>query len=747
MFGIKNFLLIAFFSLQYFSFSQQEPEFVHVENGHLYRGKKRLTLWGINIHGPTATSMDYSRIDSNVQRLKALGFNAVRLWGGGAFCDVKDGKRVYYNYVKGDRSPLDFMDYSISKLKENGFTIWLTWFDYAVVTPEDVDLVKDPKTSQQWIEAVKQLKKPEYSNGRALIFYFDERAKQVFKDHISKVLNHVNQYTGLAIKDDPVFGIYEIANELQFIDRMLGFKGKLGFGHSSVEEILPPFFLNELREKWNKFLREKYGSDKGILKAWGKLDSGESVEDDTVKLQPTYQTASQYPEQRGRDIVEFYHNLYVGTCKELVEHIRKQGSPGKGCSVIPIIFHTISWHHGVHMAYNNFFGDVIAYGGYWAQQADKASLKKKLPLRYPWYTFIETKLDMSLGPGGFLHPYKIVGKPTLLYEINCYRSDKFRAEFPILHAICGSWSDLDGIFFYTWDYGFNYNEQTLPNEILRYPTPDHYWHGVVFYTDEIFLSQIFTAGLLFKNRILKPPDKPTIIHYGKDYLFNINQKWYGILHEICPTMLVNGLQIRFDPNLPETKIDGPIVKEIKKFWKIDEVLHWDEEKGFLKLDLPSAKVAAGFLPPNLEFKDGVQLKGICKLWLDPDDLEPPQEGEPGKYKPYYVFSMVSEDGQELEKTNRIWISLVSTSHNAGFVFDPSRIETPHGDGIPKAILSYGTKPVQVNRVGATIIIPFAKNWNYRKLDFSMKSFEQGIVKEKIAIVPTDPLFLLVIEKP
>lgn len=315
------------FCLQCVSFAEQEElAFVRVHNGHLYRGNKCLRLWGMNIQGPNAPGQsDYVRVDANVKRLKALGFNAVRLWGGNVFCEVKNGKRVYHRYAKGDGSPLDLMDYCIARLKENGFIIWLTWFDYASVTPGDADLVKDPNTRQEWMEAVKQLQKPEYGKGRGLIFYFDHRAKKAFKDHISKVLNHFNQYTGLAVKDDPVFGIYELANELQFMDNMLGVKGKTGWGHSSVEEILPPFFVQELRQAWNEFLRQRYGSDEALLKSWGKLDEGESLVRGAVKLQPTYETARNYPEQRGRDIVDFYRHLFVETCGEFVKHIRKQG--------------------------------------------------------------------------------------------------------------------------------------------------------------------------------------------------------------------------------------------------------------------------------------------------------------------------------------------------------------------------------------------------------------------------------------
>ncbi|MFA0752058.1 MAG: hypothetical protein SLRJCFUN_002461 [Candidatus Fervidibacter sp.] len=301
-----------------------------------------------------------------------------------------------------------------------------------------------------------------------------------------------------------------------------------------------------------------------------------------------------------------------------------------------------------------------------------------------------------------------------------------------------------------WDYGFSRGEPTLWDDRLYYPTLDHSWHGVTTYSDEIFLSQAFVSGLLFRLGLLKPPDKPTIVRYGRNDLQNIRQQWYGVLHRVFPTMLLHGLQITFDPNLPETKVEGQMVDEKEwgeQDWRIGDVLHWSRQEGFLKLDLPAAKAAAGFLPPSLDFRDGVRLEGVRKLWLDPDDFAPSKDGQGKSYRPYYVFTMVSENGENLAQARRIFVSLVSTSHNAGFTIDPERLGPGGGDGIAPAILSHGTKPVLVNRVGAILVVPFAKGWHYRKLDFSLRPFEEGTAQGKVIIAPTDPLFLLVIERP
>ncbi|HID72740.1 TPA: hypothetical protein EYP38_02255, partial [Candidatus Micrarchaeota archaeon] len=360
-----------------------------------------------------------------------------------------------------------------------------------------------------------------------------------------------------------MFAVLELDNELQFMDNMLGLKGKVkGWGHEHIREILPDFFYRELVALWNEFLRRKYGSQERLLSAWGRMDEGESLDEGTVDLQPCYANADKYPKERGEDIVKFYRQLFWKAASEFVSLIRELG-----CKV-PVILHTIASIHGLHIAYSNSPGDAISYGNYWMQFADEPRIKRRPPLRYPWYTFIEG------GPGfPFLHPYRQEGKPLLLYEINCQRTDKFRAEFPLLHAVCASWADLDGVFFYIWDYGFSRDEKRLPKDHLYYPTMDHPPHGYILYSDEVFLATCLTAGKIFLHGYLKPPERPTVVRYGREDLDNIRQQWYGVLHRIYATALKHGLSIAFDPSSERTRIEGEALEaEGLRKWSLDKRL-------------------------------------------------------------------------------------------------------------------------------------------------------------------------------
>jgi hypothetical protein len=257
---------------------------------------------------------------------------------------------------------------------------------------------------------------------------------------------------------------------------------------------------------------------------------------------------------------------------------------------------------------------------------------------------------------------------------------------------------------------------------------------------------MLTAGRIFTQGLLKPPPNPSIVRYGNDELNNIRQKWYGILHGLDPTYLQNGVQIEFDPEASETKVKGPVLKKenpSEVTWRIGNEMVWNAEQGFVMLDLPTVKAAAGFLPEELTFRDRVKVEGIRKRRFDNDDFTNSQDKTTDNYRPYYSFTMVSEDGLPLVESKRIALSLVSTSQNLGFVFDPSKIPHTSSDAekFARGIVSPGSAPVQVNRVGATVSAPFLKGKQYRKLDFTLRVFEKGLVDDKLIIKPDQPLFI------
>jgi len=110
------------------------------------------------------------------------------------------------------------------------------------------------------------------------ITHFDTRCIELQKDYINKVLSHINPYTGLAYKDDPMFAIIEIVNEDSFL------KYYWNSGHldpalySNASTRYPEYYLNELTLQWNTWLENKYITPAATIAAWGLNEIAEGIQ-------------------------------------------------------------------------------------------------------------------------------------------------------------------------------------------------------------------------------------------------------------------------------------------------------------------------------------------------------------------------------------------------------------------------------------------------------------------------------------
>ena len=81
-------------------------------------------------------------------------------------------------------------------------------------------------------------------------FYSNATVIQDFKNYISHILNHVNQYTGLALKDDPTILAWETGNELSapvdWVQTITGYIKKIDVCHLVMDGNLPDTLLPDL---------------------------------------------------------------------------------------------------------------------------------------------------------------------------------------------------------------------------------------------------------------------------------------------------------------------------------------------------------------------------------------------------------------------------------------------------------------------------------------------------------------------
>lgn len=89
--------------------------------------------------------------------------------------------------------------------------------------------------------------------------YLVPRMRELLKAYARDLLTFKNPHTGRRLVDEPSVAMVEITNENRFSP--LGFK--------PLEDI-PPAYHGWIRDRWNAWLKQKYGTTKDLLKAWGQ---------------------------------------------------------------------------------------------------------------------------------------------------------------------------------------------------------------------------------------------------------------------------------------------------------------------------------------------------------------------------------------------------------------------------------------------------------------------------------------------
>jgi len=133
-------------------------------------------------------------VDQDMSHFSRLGFNSLRLcaWGDWEFTDAKG------NLIENEH--LDLLDYLISKAGQHGFKVLLTpIITYNANWPENMAATADSPGFSNHFE------KSELGTSAEAI------AAQT--NYIKQLLNHLNPYTGRALKDDSSIVFIEMINE------------------------------------------------------------------------------------------------------------------------------------------------------------------------------------------------------------------------------------------------------------------------------------------------------------------------------------------------------------------------------------------------------------------------------------------------------------------------------------------------------------------------------------------------------
>ncbi len=219
-------------------------------NGHFYFADgKRARFWGINVSS-TRLDIPPDQIERVVENFARAGLNMVRL-------EAIDNRNCLLGKVDSpdslhfDGRYLDRLDHWMDSLRRHGIYYYLDLLDFRTFKSGD-----------------NVLNAREMDRGARPYALYDDYLIQLQQDYAKRLLTHKNPYSGLMPVNDPALAMVEICNEHGF------------FLYPEKLETLVEPYRTDLRNRWNRWLRDRYGTREKLQAAWGDINGFTVLRDD-----------------------------------------------------------------------------------------------------------------------------------------------------------------------------------------------------------------------------------------------------------------------------------------------------------------------------------------------------------------------------------------------------------------------------------------------------------------------------------
>ena len=426
-----------------FVFENERPAgkhgFVHADGDVLrFEDGTAARFWGVNFNGG-ACFPDKNYAHQVTNRLAQAGCNIVRFhqldaeWDTPNLFAFSKGRRVTTTR-KLDVVSLDRLDYLISCLKEAGIYCYLDMMTYRKFkegdgVPFHEDLLDSGKP---W----------------SLI---DPRMIELQKEYASQLWNHVNPYTGIAYKDDPVFVLTEITNECDLF---------LDSPQKKVDYVEIPYYVNMFRTMFRDWLEER-----GLSYDWESCDL--YAKDDVL-----YQFKI--------DVTKKYN-------REMREYLRSIGVK------IPIT--GSNWAHGPAFAKAHEemdFTDNHSYFYDWKWGNTERVCAHRSITSTPNVTALAGQRQPN--------------KPFFISEWDMPWPNAFRAEGPIWYAAVGAFQNWSGFTIHTYAYTTQLDKMEVLGKELSAPVGGVPYREGIFSTwnDPAKFGLFYHSALMFRRGDVSP---------------------------------------------------------------------------------------------------------------------------------------------------------------------------------------------------------------------------------------------------
>ena len=372
-----------------FVFRAEKPAgkhgFMKVNGSHFsFEDGTPARFWGVNFNGGACfPSFDYS--EKVARRLAKTGVNIVRFHQ----LDAEWNTPNIFSFSKGERigSTLELhpesmkrLDYLIKCLKEEGIYVYLDMNTYRNF--KSGDCVENPF---------------ELKDAADPYCYYNPRLIELQKKFIHDIWNHVNPYTGLAYKDDPVIVMSEIINERDFFAR---------------ERLNIEPYVSEFRE---------------VLRAWCR-DNGKTLDVDAI---------SDLNDNTIPELVACKVDVQTRFYREMYDYMREVGVKIPICGTNWCVNGAVTKSN--HLI--NDFIDTHTYFYDWKWGERVKCCMNRATTQVPTYGMESGTMVRALD------------RPLFVSEWDMPWPNEFRAESSILYAAVGALQGWDGWAIHTYAYG------------------------------------------------------------------------------------------------------------------------------------------------------------------------------------------------------------------------------------------------------------------------------------------------------
>lgn len=581
--------------------------FVKIIDGHFaFADGTRVKFWGTDIVGPNIF-LPHEEADLVARRMAKLGINLVRLhfldndWGDKSLFDPKaDNTRAFLP------ESLDKMDYLIAALKKNG-----------------IYLYPDFSVGRKFREGDKVPGYQDLEMGAKGVIHFSRRVIDLNKEYAEALLTHVNPYTKLALKDDPVYVASEIVNESSIFS---------GFGEQS--------FPKPFQEELQRMFTEWAGTHSIKLRAGGKITRFK-FDWNTQKLLPMENPENEAPS------LKFLLETLLKSNREMKAFLKKVSPHAllAGSNMGLPVLGAIRGDAELDFMDTHAYWDhpqIWNVSGGWSN-VDKAPMNNNSQLLNPFQGSL--LFSLSHAP--------VSDKPLIVTEWNDCVPNEYRLEGTVLMAAYGCLQDWDGLL--QFDYGPSVIGAAKMSNFSINSRPDNeplYSAGAV----------IFRQGLLKSSDIIavEPVADADVLANGSKSNGLFEHPWLPYAVKVVKKF-TGKVKVPDDGLGDLAKLHEPGKKTVRSQTG-EQTL--DYGKGVLKIDSPFVQGYTGAIGTG-----GIWRTGDMALVL-------------AKRNPWASILAVSLDRKPLISSKRYLVAAVARAENSGQTYNATRTALKNSGATP-----------------------------------------------------------------